>query len=589
MAKRRSAQSSSKNNTTQDNMNKVMGVEGQGIEGAEGLELTEEEMLRQERLERQHARQLRRDEIRSEILAALNISKTESSNEGNVAFETPDCPWRHNLSSPLERFVNREEESHEAKLKRNKIPPKKMNDMIARWMLSLVSVHTHHKNTNESLASIVYKERLKASKGLKSTADNYIMSMLDAVTRLSHMPRVSLFAKVAGLYPQEGFIFFPESAKILVYLIKQCFGMQTASAERLEEDGNVWLSAEVADSCVQNMFEQNPYWNLEKWHESCYKYNVNLPWSDHVKRSELAADLARIITTVDDIDAKDRRRLPSDIRGAGVTQVIIDADRLMDLMFSAFIKERSRVETELEEAEIHRMKVQRRMQQAYQQQLISVQVRPMTNMERHYLKKGVKRFGVGAWKRILEDKRYVLVHRTEEVLEQEWAKIAARRAKREKRRWDWRRWPWNPEWEWGGLIVGKEGDNCGGESPNVDIWALIEEQGYYESEEDEDEDGFDSDSTHYADSSEGEEYYEDDESEEPQVIPHGNGVLRQQPQLAMQPISENSDPEGEGDGFFLTTSATGGKKSKAGGMMPSASAPELGAKTTKKSPYVVDV
>ena len=40
--------------------------------------------------------------------------------------------------------------SHEAKLKRNKIPPKKMNDMIARWMLSLVSIHTHHKNTNES-------------------------------------------------------------------------------------------------------------------------------------------------------------------------------------------------------------------------------------------------------------------------------------------------------------------------------------------------------------------------------------------------------------------------------------------------------
>ena len=56
-----------------------------------------------------------------------------------------------------------------------------------------------------------------------------------------------------------------------------------------------------SDSCVQNMFEQNPYWNLEKWHESCYKYNVNLPWSDHVKRSELAADLARIITTVGDL------------------------------------------------------------------------------------------------------------------------------------------------------------------------------------------------------------------------------------------------------------------------------------------------
>ena len=105
----------------------------------------------------------------------------------------------------------------------------------------------------------------------------------------------------------------------------------------------------------------------------------------------------------------------------------------------------------------------------------------------------------------------MLVHRTEEVLEQEWAKIAARRAKREATM-GLAALALESEWEWGGLIVGKEGDNCGGESPNVDIWALIEEQGYYESEEDEDEDGFDSDSTHYADSSEGEEYYEDDES-----------------------------------------------------------------------------
>ena len=46
--------------------------------------------------------------------------------------------------------------------------------------------------------------------------------------------------------------------------------------------------------------------------------------------------------------------------------------------------------------QIHRLKVQRRMEQAYQQQLINVQNRPITTMERHYLKKGVKRFGVGS-------------------------------------------------------------------------------------------------------------------------------------------------------------------------------------------------
>ena len=86
-----------------------------------------------------------------------------------------------------------------------------------------------------------------------------------------------------------------------------------ASAERMEEDGSVWLSADVTDTCVQVCLIKI-YWNLEKWHDSCYKYNVNLPWSDGNIRLDLAANLASIMTTVGDIDAKDRRRLPSDIR-----------------------------------------------------------------------------------------------------------------------------------------------------------------------------------------------------------------------------------------------------------------------------------
>ena len=588
MSKRRT-KSSSKNNTTKDNIDRQLGKDEQ--EGGENLELTEEEILEQERLERKRIRQQRRDDMRNEILGTLNVNQNENLGAGQVSFEVPDCPWRATVISPLQQYVDREEESHEAKLKRNKIPPKKINEMCARWILTLVSIHTHHKNTNESLANVVYKERVKASKGMRSMADNYIMSLLDAVLRLSHLPRVCLFGKVAGLYPEDGYPFFPESAKILIYLIKMCFGMQTASAERMEEDGSVWLSADVADTCVQSMFDQNPYWNLEKWHDSCYKYNVNLPWSDGNIRLDLAANLASIMTTVGDIDAKDRRRLPSDIRGSGVTQVIIDADRLMDVMFSAFIKERRRVEHELEEAEIHRLKVQRRMEQAYQQQLINVQNRPITTMERHYLKKGVKRFGVGSWKRILNDRRYVLVHRTEKILEKEWSKIAGRRAKREKRRWDWRRWPWNPEWEWGGLIVEKDGAKNGlNNNVDVDLWALIEEQGYYESEDDLDEDDFDSESTHFTDSSDGEEYEEDEDMiSVPQVGFDDNVNMETQQEQLMESISENVE------GGFFVTSGIGSRgnnhnnnnnNNNSKGMIPSSSAPQLGAKS-KKSPYIV--
>lgn len=597
MSSRRKARSSSKNNTTKDNIDSSALENKQTLGGSENVELTGEEMIELERLERKRIRQQRRDDRRLEILKQLNINGIESlqggpSSHGNVCFHAPDCPWRENMISPIQQYLDREEESHEAKLKRNKIPPKKINDMIARWILTLVSIHTHHKNTNESLAHVVYKERVKASKGLKSIADNYIMSLLDTVVRLSHLPRVCVFGKVAGLYPEDGYPFYPESAKILVYLVKLCFGMQTASAERMEENGSVWLSAEVADTCVQSMFDQNPYWNLEKWHNSCTKYNVNLPWSNVNIRSDLAANLASIMTTVGDIDAKDRRRLPSDIRGAGVTQIIIDADRLMDVMFSAFVSERCRVERELEEAEIHRLKVQRRIEQTYQQQLRNVQLRPFVALERHYLKKGVKRFGVGSWKRILNDKRYVLVHRTEEILEQEWRKIAARRDKREKRRWDWRRWPWNPEWEWGGLIVSQDDSASDATNADIDLWSLIEGQGYYESEDDVDEDEFDSDSTHYTDSSEGECFEEDDNIMEnvPQIIDNTNMYHDQEKYQKVDSTSENMEMNKEdGDSFFVTSGGgkkNGRRKRNIGGMMQSSSAPALGAKM-KKSPYVV--
>ena len=120
---------------------------------------------------------LRISEVVKIKLTDLNINEIESlqggpSSDGNVRFHTPDCPWRENMVSPIRQYLDREEESHEAKLKRNKIPPKKINDMIARWILTLVSIHTHHKNTNESLAHVVYKERVKALSAFNTEVKN---------------------------------------------------------------------------------------------------------------------------------------------------------------------------------------------------------------------------------------------------------------------------------------------------------------------------------------------------------------------------------------------------------------------------------
>ena len=74
----------------------------------------------------------------------------------------------------------------------------------------------------------------------------------------------------------------------------------------------------------------------------------------------------------------------------------------------------------------------------------------------------------------------------------------------------------------------------------MDLWALIEEQGYYESEDDLDEDDFDSESTHFTDSSDGEEYEEDEDMiSVPQVGFDDNVNMETQQEQLMESISEN--------------------------------------------------
>ena len=117
---------------------------------------------------------------------------------------------------------------------------------------------------------------------------------------------------------------------------------------------------------------------------------------------------------------------------------------------------------------------------------------------------------------------------------------------------------------------------------------MIEEQGYYESEDDLDEDDFDSESTHFTDSSDGEEYEEDEDMiSVPQVGFDDNVNMETQQEQLMESISENVE------GGFFVTSGIGSRgnnhnnnNNNSKGMIPSSSAPQLGAKS-KKSPYIV--
>ena len=217
-----------------------------------------------------------------------------------------------------------------------------------------------------------------------------------------------------------------------------------------------WISSDVAEGVLRNLFNGEPNWNLEHWKGTCKNYCVPPMWHDPLDRRDLNQQIAASTTLVGEIEPKDRRSLPADLKNSGFNTRITDLDQFLVATLVSWLELRRRTIEALEAVEHRRVAKERMELEARREALRVAQDRPFEREEVRYLKLGVKRHGVGEWESILRDQRLVFVHRTANRLSHEWAVVAHRRHRREQRRWDWRRWPWNPEWEWGALKVGPD-------------------------------------------------------------------------------------------------------------------------------------
>ena len=77
------------------------------------------------------------------------------------------------------------------------------------------------------------------------------------------------------------------------------------------------------------------------------------------------------------------------------------------------------------------------------------------------IKRGVARYG-DAEKMEQDDrvfavlsgsKRYDFLHRLPKDIKSEWEWMFIESKRKERRKWNWKRWPWDSEFNWGGLLV----------------------------------------------------------------------------------------------------------------------------------------
>lgn len=266
----------------------------------------EEDAAREERRKAREARrQMRRaarDKMRADLRRKIGL-KDEESDPAKLVMQNRRCVWRDEsgLGNRLQDIFERqyEEEARATAMgkavsvvkRRSFIPVSKLGGLIGYWLnlfyqqtRSFQKAVAAKKMGNSSgnglnlatrgdilgiaapiLPDIVVRDRMKASKGNEQSLESYLEILVRSVTHFRHSPRVYLFGLVCGLFPDQGWGFAPNAGLVLAAALKQV-SRDAASFDvsQLAKGGSCWISGDVADGVIRNLFNGEPNWSLEQ-------------------------------------------------------------------------------------------------------------------------------------------------------------------------------------------------------------------------------------------------------------------------------------------------------------------------------------
>ena len=522
--------------------------------------------LKRERDARRTMRRQARERRRKDLVKELGLMESDPR---KLVLLPRRCIWRdedgigNGLVDVQDRQRREDERGGTATLKRRSfIPVTKLSGLVGYWLgLYYAQTRTFQKSTASKLGSgsgsaesmaapllpdVVIRDRMKASKGNGKVVEQYLDILVRSIVQFKYVPRVYLFGLLCGLYPEDGWSYASSAGLVFVSALRQILrDAPSFDVGAISKANTVWVADMVAESCVRVLFADDTWWSMKPWMDDCKNARVQSMWYAEESRRTLNADVHATFSLVGNIEPKDRRALPPELKNAGFNASVSDLDKLLCVLLTTWIEQRRITMEQLDAVESRRLEKESQELEMKRAALRQAQERPFSKLEVRHLKLGVRRHGVGQWIDMLRDSRLSFVHRTPGRLEHEWNIIVHRRERREQRRWDWRRWPWNPEWEWGALqVVPKNmqeekevGDNDEEEGQYREDWGVWDDMDITDDENDQELVRSSSDNTATDDSDEDRQYYAKKEKGDNNSDNSNSGSTNTQPTSSIGSLS----------------------------------------------------
>lgn len=283
--------------------------------------------------------------------------------------------------------------------------------------------------------------------GLRKLAEDQIMAILAAVNECqSTSKRAWVFGKLLGVigHPRE----YTEHSSDCLMDILQCFFNAVEVQEQLDAMGGTFLVPMVeAKRVVKETLKDNEWFLLSHLNVACSLKHVRPPWSSKEKRAALSAKLSEFVVAETDMS-----RL---LYGEGFE--LVNGDDVLHHLMVAWWEERARVLDALDaqlavDLAASEERAANRMAhwEAQQKQHMS-KTKDLTDVEKRNLVTGVRRFG-NNWEAVLRSFQWSVPRNAPE-LERLWRAVGVTVHEEEDDAMDWTQWEWEPDWEWGGLVL----------------------------------------------------------------------------------------------------------------------------------------
>ena len=313
-------------------------------------------------------------------------------------------------------------------------------------------------NLRQTLPEFVI-DALEFQYGLRSIVEQRLFGIVGGIyENFEASPRLALFGYLTGILDNESWT--PLGCDLLMLFLVEIYDVDVMK-ERLDDgDGYCFFSAKQGWYLVNQMFRNNPVWNFTHITEK----KIGPPWPTK-KREELYNELIRNQVPYEALIESGQHFLLAK-EGALYGECVFDVDLFLWIVISAWLSEDKRLRATLNNLRGAQKIKDRLIAEAKRAQQLKMMIvrkklifppssKPqsgrMLRWEIAQLKNGVKRFGPRFG--VIQSRYEWLFPRSPIQLELIWKEVEQIEEQEEKAAMNYSGWPWEDDWELGGLTL----------------------------------------------------------------------------------------------------------------------------------------